>query len=482
MSTRLERALLAAVIVLALAIRVFYLVGTPNILSAEHEGYSKINLMLQWDQSPLPYPDANFGPAHTLFLWLPYKLTGNAVFPARLLTLLCGMLLLLPAWRLVRRRFGPPEALTTTALLALAFPLTIASVVTLSEIPFVFFTLVAIDLLDELVSDPKTRWGRLAGAAAAATAAAAFRFEGWPLLGVYAAWLLAHRRWREAAVFSAAVGLFPLAHMAECIRVTGNPLSFLGVSAEVSAVHAGDVPLGARVWLYPKALMATLGIPGYVLAVVALIARPARRQVMLPVLAFLTIAALIEFKAVQATFDPTLLRYMALSVALMALLAGGPMAIVRHGRFPGPRWLIGGLAIGLLAGAMSHAHAVQELRLLAPDREAFAFVQKLRPEVGPNERILLGSEYHPLIVVEAGLAWEHFRRPTYNARGEVDPVELAALMENWGPTLVCFDRGEVAFGRALGLRDEPVQELFGRTYRRVFTHGRWSVFRLEVAP
>ena len=74
MSRKAETILIAALLLFGLGIRLHFFIQSENLFSVEAEAYSKIQLMLQWDASPLPYPDLNFGPLHMILLWLPYLL------------------------------------------------------------------------------------------------------------------------------------------------------------------------------------------------------------------------------------------------------------------------------------------------------------------------------------------------------------------------------------------------------------------------
>jgi len=122
-------------------------------------------------------------------------------------------------------------------------------------------------------------------------------------------------------------------------------------------------------------------------------------------------------------------------------------------------------------------NTVQAQRQLAPDRAAFRFIERLRTELRPTDRILLGNEYHPIIVVESGLAWERFHRPTYDVQGRIDAAQIERLITQWQPTLICFDRSEMELGRALSLADADEQVVFGRPYRLLWREDRWTVFR-----
>lgn len=491
MSRRREIVWLAAILALALGIRLYLLFTTPNIESSEHEGYSKINLMLQWLRSPFPFPNPHYGPLHAVLLRLPYALTGEPVFGARVLTLIFGMLLFWPAYRLVRRHGGPPAALSSLFVLVWLYPLTVDSVVTVAEAPFVFFTLLAIDLTDDLGATPQRRWGKLLGAGLAAAAASALRFEGWPLLAVYPLWLLGRRRWHEALVMLVILAPAPLAHMHECMRITSpevtgdpaavsDPLCFLRVSAEVSMIHAAERPLTERLMLLPLALGKTLGWAGLLAGLLGAGLAAARRKLLLPLFCLIVMIALQEKKTLEATLDPTLLRYLALPATLLALFVAWPA-------WPSPKKTgnrakaMTALAIGLAAVAalFTELNTVREQRYLEPDRPVFAMVQRLKAEIGDNERLLTGDEYHPIVVVESGVPHEQVRRSV-----DLPADDLAALAEAFRQqrfTLLLLDRQEPEFIAALGLPENAAAEeasIFGLGYRHLWSQDRWSVYRL----
>ncbi|NLH50313.1 MAG: hypothetical protein GX444_17165 [Myxococcales bacterium] len=480
MKRRAEIFALALILATALGVRLYFLTAGPNALSDEYEGFSKLHLMLQWADQPSHYPDVNFGPLHTVLLWLPYRLTGHVVFPGRLLTLLFGLLLFLPAYRLIGRHCGPVAALAGAWLLAWLYPLAAASVVTLAEVPFVFFTLLAIDLLDDFTADPAGKRPLLFGAALAATAAAACRFEGWPLLPLYAVYLGCGRRRREFWWFAAALAVFPLAHLVVSYRDHGDPLGFIKISAAVTAINAARVPLADRVWLLPKALTETIGWPGLVLGAAGASAALWRRKMILPLAALVVQFALLEKKSIDASLDPTLLRYTTLLGALLALFVGVLPAAGRWSTDRGRRLAV--VAVFVLAGWAAWAtqqNALRESHRLAQSFEVFELTARLRAELSPDDRVLLGDEYHPVIVVDSERSWRCFRRLVVTNEGHDVPPQISlADVAAWAPTAILLDRTEAKFQNALRIGDEPEINLGGRTYRRLWQIKRWSFFRV----
>ena len=480
MKRRAEILALALILATALGVRLYFLLTGPNALSDEYEGYSKLHLMLQWADRPAHYPDANFGPLHTVLLWLPYRLTGSAVFPGRLLTLLFGMLLFLPAYRLIGRHCGTVAALAGAWLLAWLYPLAAASVVTLAEVPFVFFTLLAIDLLDAFTAEPAGQRSLLFGAALAAAAAAACRFEGWPLLPLYAVYLGGTRRRREVWWFAAALAVFPLAHMFVSYREHGDPLGFLKISAAVTAINAARVPLADRVWLLPDALKATIGLPGLALGAVGALAALWRRKMILPLAVLIVQFALLEKKGIDASLDPTLLRYTTLLGALLALFVGVLPASGRWSTDRNRRLAVAAVfVLTSWAAWATQQNAWRESQRLTQSFEVFELTARLRAELRPDDRVLLGDEYHPVIVVDSHRSWRCFRRLVADGAGrEVPPQISLADVAAWAPTAILLDRTETKFQNALGIGDEPEINLGGRPYRRLWQIRRWSFFRL----
>lgn len=479
MSRRLEIGLLIAILVFAFGLRLFYFSQTPNLLSAENEGFSKIHLMLQWDQSPLPYPDTNFGPLHTILLWIPYKLTGQTVLPNRIMTLLFGMLMFWPLYRLVRRRFGPPEALASAALLAGLYPLSVASVVTLSEVPFVFFILLGLDLIDELTLRPTIRWSRLVGGALAINAACALRFEAWALLPIIGLYVLIRRGWKEGLIFNALLAMFPLVHMYFCWRIIGHPLSFLQVSAEVTAINTARKAPSFRAVMLLLSLGKTIGWPGLVLSVAGLVWSLRLRRLVLPALCALAMLAVLEYKSLQATIELDLLRYLALAVGLLALYVGvAAAALLRAVKLSAVPVLAATLILAAVSTGFSYAKASWEIRLLEPTQEVFEMLEKLKPELQPDDRILLGSEYHPVIVVESGLGYDHFRLPHYLDGVRVAPEEIQDIFRNWRPTVILADVNEPMFSQDLQLPDGGEKIIEDNVYRFRWKVRRWQCWRL----
>lgn len=478
MTRKVEITLILLIVLMALGVRAYFFAATHNMFSAENEGYSKIQLMMQWEQSPLPYPDTNFGPLHTILLWIPAKLTGSLVTANRLMTLFFGMLLFLPVYRLVRRRFGPTEALGSILLLAWLYPLSVASVVTISEVPFVCLVLLGLDLLDELTLYPNHKWDRLVLAALAINLAAAVRFEVWALLPLFVAYMFIRRGWKEGTVFGALLMIFPLVHMYYCQKITGHPLSFVYASAQITAVNTALKPLAQRVVSLPLSLGRTIGWLGMLLALAGMIWAVVKKKLILPVLSVLILIVVMEKKSMDATLELEMLRYTSLLNGLLVLFVALPVAAAAHWRkLKSREILVVVLLVSAIAAGFSQASALWETSLLRPTKEVFDLLEKLKPELRPGERIFMGSEYHPVIVVESGLGWDNFRLPTYVDGVNPDRIQIAKAFTEWKPTVVLVDKIDQLFPALTDFSGKTEVEMYGRIYRYRWETKRWQLWR-----
>jgi hypothetical protein len=205
----------------------------------------------------------------------------------------------------------------------------------------------------------------------------------------------------------------------------------------------------------------------------------ARRRAVLVVVCFWFAVAMIAKKSLDGTLDPRLLRYLALPATFVAMfVVVGVWSAIPEGRRARGWAMAVVLLVAAMVAAFTNANWLRAQREFQPNWDVFEMLDRLRPLLRPTDRILLGNEYHPVIVVESGLDWAQFRRPTYNAAGQLDPTEIAQIVRDWTPTVLLVDRQEEGFVFGLGLTDQTGLLVAERTYRLVLKYARWSVFRL----
>ena len=483
MNRRTELILVVALIILGAAFRVWLLVSAPNMFSSEAESYSKLHLYLQWKNSPLLYPDTNFGPFHMVLLDLPNRLTGSRVLANRIVALAFGILALPLAFSITRKEFGSAAGLGTLAFLSLAALPVKVSAVTLAEGPTLFFLLLGMWLLQTMLESPKTRWSYFLLSAACFAAMSALRFETWLFLPLIALWVLIKRGWRDGFLYGVLLVIFPLVHIGVAWSKIDSPLNFLLISAQISSIHSSLAPLQERAFGFPKALAYTgtpllplLGVIGIVFAFI-------KRQGVLPALLVAPLLALYEYKAIQATLAPELFRYLTVPTGLLALLiAAAPAALLtrtarrKNQTFAAVVMMLVALGMGL----WSAKTVFTEKRLLSPNLPVFEMIKQFRKEIGPGDRIFLGMDHHPTIVLESGLDWGNFKIPEYPDNISASPESIRTLFEQWQPTVVLVHATDTVFVKTFAMNDPcgPSHDFFGRNYCKKGSYTNWCWYRL----
>lgn len=159
---------------------------------------------------------------HIYFLSLGQLLTNQRIFGSVLLSVLAGAGSVIPFYLFTRNVFNRTGAFYA-ALIFTCSPLIIRlSMVPLSEIYHVFFSLMAIWALTEALRNPerKMRWTIFAGIFA--TIACGGRFEAWVMSGLLGLILLTRREWKMFFVFGAVSAIYPIGWMLFCHAKTGS--------------------------------------------------------------------------------------------------------------------------------------------------------------------------------------------------------------------------------------------------------------------
>lgn len=481
MNRNTERAIVLFLIIFGAAVRIHFLVTTPNFFSVEAEGYSKVQLMLQWNQSPLLYPDTNFGPLHMPLLKWPWKLTGSLIWANRITSCLMGIALLPLAWGLTRRLFDKTTAIGALTFLTLASLPVKTSVVTLAEGPTAFFMVLGLYLLTVYTDHPKDKWSFFAGSAIAFSLMSALRFETWLFLPIIPIWLWIQKDFKRAVAFGAILSLFPLLHFYVCWTKTGDPLNFLHVSAAITSMNSAQVPILQRALGFPKSLAYTCSPIVLAFFPFGLVATFIKKKGALVGLFLVAILGMFEYKAIQATLAPELYRYLTIPIVLIAILwAPGITAIAE--RFLKKRNMVLPiflLVLGMVAGAWSYRAALQELRLMEPSRSVFIMLKQLKSSLSPSDRIFMGTKYHPVIVVESGLGWENFRYPDYPDGANASLQSIERIFSEYKPNMMLVFKYDSLFKDVLKL-DPPCSEkhqIYETSYCRQGEVKDWCWYR-----
>lgn len=244
-----------------------------------------------------PRTYCQFGPLHTTLMRGFLALDPVAPRSSRYLSLLAGLAVFLPFWRLARR-LVPARAAALAALALALSPLHLqASTTAASESLYLLLMVACLERLLTALERPRAL-ATYAVAGLLASLAAVTRYDAWlafPMI-VAAAWLFTRDRRRDPApgaatagpgaasrlpgllIFSAVAALLPLAWVAWSARATDDPIFFAHYIVSDHAGLAGAVnrrcgPLLARarqLGIWSVAFVAAMGLPLMLGAAVAL--------------------------------------------------------------------------------------------------------------------------------------------------------------------------------------------------------------------
>ncbi len=481
MKPRRQAIIFAALVTVGAIARIVALFTLPNLLSMEGESYSKLHLFLQWIASPLPYPDTNFGPLHMVLLWLPWKLTGSLTTGNRIFSLLFSIGLFWPLYHLVKRSFGEVAALSSTALLALAAMPIGLGVVTLAEGPYLFFFTAGLAFFTQVIDQKEKPDYRTLGLfALMMSGALALRFESWMFLPIWPMLIWRARGFRMALVATALLAIFPLIHMYMCQKIVGHPLKFLIQSAHITAMNEQAVPLALRGAEWIKTLLAVDGAVMLIFGAAGVILVLARGPSRLIAGLFLWHFAVAEAQALRAALAPELFRYAALLVLLLIPPTAKLIAEFSEKVSGWRSELLIAIPLSLIISATSLPYLgriKQETDLaMVPYLVAEGLVENLTPA----DRVFMGNESHPLLVVESGLSWSNFALPFYPDGVRADPKHCEKIFAEWQPTKILVDRHDPTFKEILGIESCAETMVFGKRYCPIFEHDPWCLLSRDA--
>lgn len=475
--------MVCALICLGAAIRLHLLLTSPNLFSIDAESYSKLQIMMQWDASPLFYPDINFGPLHMWILQWPWKITGSLVWANRIVAFLLGVGALPLVWTYTRRLFNPAAAIGALAFFTLSAVPVKLSVVTLAEGPCLFFLVLSLYLLHRFAHENKTRWVFLLGGALTFAAVTALRFETWMFLPILPIWLWIRKGFVPALVLAVSLAVFPLVHMHISWSTTGDPINFMHISAQVTQINSTRVALNDRALGFPRSIAYTHTIVILILAAAGTLAAFALRKGVLPATLLFVNLAVYEYKATSATLAPEFYRYLAVITVLVSVLWVLPVSLILGRIFPRRKSLTSPLmfaGIGLLLGILSYQAVIKEDKALRFSDSVFEMTFELKNDLKPSDRIFMGNEFHPLIVSESGLSWANFKYPEFPDNRNASRDSCREIITDWKPTVILVYAKDRLYTEVLDLEAPCTQKqitLFDQTFIRAGLVKDWCWYR-----
>ena len=128
-------------ILIAVIVRIAFLFCSDNGFNGDSA--TRLYFCCMWYHSPSVMVGYDWLPLHFYLLGAPMYLLNETVWTPRIITLIFGILSAFPLFFLTKRIFGDNTALLSLLIFALLPAHIVLSVVSLSEVPFIFFLLCA---------------------------------------------------------------------------------------------------------------------------------------------------------------------------------------------------------------------------------------------------------------------------------------------------------------------------------------------------
>jgi hypothetical protein len=307
------------------------------------------------------------------------------------------------------------------------------------------------------------------------------RFETWLFLPILPLWLWRKKGFVRAAVFCAALAAPPLVHLWVCNKITGDPFVFLHTSAAITAMNSAGVPIAQRVFGLVNSIGYTAGWAMLAILPFALAMVPGRKRGRLIGLMLGATLLMYQFKITQATLAPELYRYLMVPTVLIALIWSLPLIVLSKRKAWHRTATLGIVTVvfGLVLSGLSYRTVIAEARPLVPNQEVFELLKIMRTDLTTADRIFLGYENHPLIVVESGLNWENFRYPINPDNANASIQSVRHIFNEYRPTVILEYSNDPLFSQVLKFTPPcgQTQTVFDVSYCRQGHNGKWCWYR-----
>ena len=219
-------------------------------MTSDGDAMSRLEMALEWSREPYFFPGGLIWlPLHFVLIALPSLLFKCSIWHgATAVVLLSGLLSIVLLFLLARKKFGDTVALVSALLLAVN-PFHIKySVLSMTEVPFIFFVLLAIWFLYLFLEKEKTVY--LLAASLFLNCSSLIRFEGWIVSALLPFFLLYYgKSWRAFFLFGILNAVSIVGYMFVSITSTGNLIHGLTMSdLEVRYAYAAVENKWQHVW------------------------------------------------------------------------------------------------------------------------------------------------------------------------------------------------------------------------------------------
>lgn len=459
--------------------RLIVFFAADNLIDTEEiETYSRINVALRWIESGQIFPDLNFSPLYFYFIKYSLKLVSDPLVAPRILSLIFGILLLIPYFCFIDVFFSRRIALCSSLFLA-CLPLAVrGSTVSLPMVIYGFFMLSSLYLFFfYLLKAPKNA-GFMVVSACFLTIAAGLRFEGLLFIPLLSLILLFYKRVKESLLFFLIAMVLPVIYMTLSFKQTGYLLAAARTSAIYSLAAVKDIAWRGRILLFFDSLSKVMTLFLLLAAISGiLISFCIRKKYWLGIMLFIYMGVF-GYKAAQGTFIPNLLRYFFL---IGILLIPYSIFCLQFFFFEGSffrgdktkRALL--ISFLLFFTVFFIFRTLAEIRQVKINPDTKELIKWARGNLTAKDKIVLDRFEHPYIILESGLTYKQFYTPLFSPEGVVDKKSLEGIIKKVAPGyLICRYILETR-----GIYKDIILSLKKQYLRLVFSNDRWKVYKIE---
>jgi len=244
---------------LALLLIVVKLALLPFAQVNDADAVSRTFLAVAWKENPVWIISNVWAPFYFYMNGFFLSFVDSYLYTIPVVNIFFSAFMLIPFYYFVKREFNSKGAIYTTFFLAISPVLFRISFMALSEIPYLFFLVLTLNLISKGSRQNSKILITLAGLSI--TIASGFRYESWIITFFLFAALLLKRKWKEGLLFGMVASVFPVLWLFTCWHTTGDPLiSFKWAKeAYVNNGFSGMESLLRRFWFFPFSWYIALG-------------------------------------------------------------------------------------------------------------------------------------------------------------------------------------------------------------------------------
>ncbi len=249
---------------------VIKLILLPFAQTTHPDAVSRISTSVAWAENPIWITKSIWAPFHFYINGIGLLIWDNLIYTPKIINILFSCFTLLPFYYFTKREFNAKGAFIATVFLGISPILFRYSFMALSETPYLFFLVLALNLLSKGVRQNSIFL--IIIAALAVNIAGGIRYEAWIVTFCISLVLILEKHWKYFLVFSLIASLFPIYWLWISFVETGDYLfGFHGTYEWSIETMNNNSNLTIenylrRVWYFPFSWVIAVGIPtGYLI-------------------------------------------------------------------------------------------------------------------------------------------------------------------------------------------------------------------------